>query len=70
MFGDTGNLLRMPVTDRTVLSMTPEAATAIIGIRAEEPDAADLALAVGITGAQPRVHLRADLHPDRRRHPR
>lgn len=52
MLGDTGNLLRMPVTDRTVLSMTPEAATAIIGIRAEEPDAADLALAVGITGAR------------------
>ena len=40
----------MPVIDRPVLEMTPEAVTAIIGIRAEEPDAADLALAVGITG--------------------
>lgn len=52
MSGSTGNLAPMPVTDRTVLSMTPEAVTAIIGIRAEEPDAAELALVVGITGVK------------------
>ena len=42
----------MPVTDRTVVSLTPESIAAIVGIRAEEPDAADLALAVGITGVR------------------
>lgn len=42
----------MAVTDRTVVTMTPDAVTAILGIRAEEPDAADLALSVGIVGVR------------------
>lgn len=42
----------MAVTDRTVLDVSPEAATAILGIRAQEPDATDLALSVAITGVR------------------
>ena len=40
----------MAVTDRNILALNAEATTAILGIRAQEPDAADLALAIGITG--------------------
>jgi Fe/S biogenesis protein NfuA len=40
----------MPITDRTVIDLTPEAITAIADIRAEEPDADELALTVGIAG--------------------
>lgn len=42
----------MAITDRTVLTMTPEAVEAVVGIRAQEPDAAELALSLGITGAR------------------
>jgi Fe/S biogenesis protein NfuA len=40
----------MPVTDRRVIDITPEAVDAILGIRAAEPDADDLALTVAIVG--------------------
>ncbi|MEX2323069.1 MAG: NifU family protein [Acidimicrobiia bacterium] len=40
----------MPLTDRTVLTVTTEAVEAILGIRADEPDADQLALTVGIIG--------------------
>jgi Fe/S biogenesis protein NfuA len=40
----------MPLTDRTVLTVTAEAVEAILGIRADEPDADQLALTVGIIG--------------------
>lgn len=40
----------MPIEDRSVIEVTPEAAEAILGIRANEPDAADLALSVAIAG--------------------
>lgn len=42
----------MPVTDRTIVTLTPEAVSAVLGIRAEEPDASDLALSVGIVGVR------------------
>lgn len=42
----------MPITDRTPLTVSPEAVEAILGIRAEEPDAADLALSVAIAGVR------------------
>lgn len=42
----------MPIDDRQVISVTPEAVEAILGIRAEEPDAGDLALSVAITGVR------------------
>jgi Fe/S biogenesis protein NfuA len=42
----------MPIDDRTVISVTPEAVEAIIGIRAEEPDATELALSVAISGVR------------------
>ena len=45
----------MAVTQRTVLSLTPEAVSAVRDIRAQEPDAAELALAIGITGVS---HMR------------
>ncbi|HAX82575.1 MAG TPA: iron-sulfur cluster assembly accessory protein [Actinobacteria bacterium] len=45
----------MAVTTRTVLSLTPEAVTAVRDIRSQEPDAAELALAIGITGVD---HMR------------
>jgi Fe/S biogenesis protein NfuA len=45
----------MAVTTRTVLSLTPEAVTAVRDIRSQEPDAAELALAIGITGVN---HMR------------
>lgn len=41
----------MPI-DRSVISVSPEAVEAILGIRAREPDADDLALTVGITGVR------------------
>jgi Fe/S biogenesis protein NfuA len=41
---------RMPVSDRTVLTVTDEGVEAILGIRAQEPDAEELALTVDITG--------------------
>ncbi|HEX5630539.1 MAG TPA: NifU family protein, partial [Acidimicrobiia bacterium] len=40
----------MPLTQQDVLDITPEAVTAIRDIRAQEPDAAELALAIGIAG--------------------
>jgi Fe/S biogenesis protein NfuA len=40
----------MPITQQDVLTVTPAAATAILDIRAQEPDAAELALAIGIAG--------------------
>lgn len=40
----------MPLTQQDVLEITPEAVTAIRDIRAQEPDAGDLALAIGIAG--------------------
>jgi Fe/S biogenesis protein NfuA len=40
----------MAITDRTVIDLTPEAITAILEIRASEPDAEELALTVGIAG--------------------
>ena len=42
----------MPIDDRTVISVTPEAAEAILRIRSDEPDADDLALSVAITGVR------------------
>ena len=42
----------MAIEDRSVISITPEAVEAIVGIRAQEPDAEELALALGITGAR------------------
>ncbi|MEX0825340.1 MAG: NifU family protein [Acidimicrobiia bacterium] len=42
----------MPIDDRKVISVTPEAIEAIVGIRAEEPDAGDLALSVAISGVR------------------
>ncbi len=42
----------MPVTDRSVIDVTPEAIEAILGIRAQEPDAGDLALTLAITGVK------------------
>lgn len=42
----------MPIDDRTVISVTLEAVEAILGIRAQEPDAAELALSVAITGVR------------------
>jgi len=42
----------MAITDRNVLTMTPEAIEAVLGIRAQEPDASDLALSLGITGVR------------------
>jgi len=41
----------MPLDD-ALLTLTDEAVAAILGIRAEEPDAADLALTVAITGVR------------------
>jgi Fe/S biogenesis protein NfuA len=40
----------MAITDRDVISITPEAVEAILGIRSEEPDAEDLALTLSIVG--------------------
>ena len=42
----------MAIEDRIVISITPEALEAISGIRAQEPDAAELALTVGIAGVR------------------
>ena len=42
----------MPIDDRTVISVTPEAEEAILRIRADEPDADELALSVAITGVR------------------
>jgi len=42
----------MPIEDRSVISITPEAAEAITGILAQEPDADELALTVGILGVK------------------
>lgn len=42
----------MPIDDRKVISVTPEAVETIVGIRAEEPDAGDLALSVAISGVR------------------
>ena len=42
----------MAIEDRSVIAITPEALEAILGIRAQEPDADDLALTVGITGVK------------------
>jgi Fe/S biogenesis protein NfuA len=42
----------MPIDDRTVISVTPEAVEAILRIRSAEPDAEDLALSVAITGVR------------------
>lgn len=42
----------MPIDDRTVISVTAEAAEAILRIRSDEPDAGDLALSVAITGVR------------------
>ncbi len=41
----------MPL-EKSLLTLTDEAVTAVAGIRAEEPDAEDLALTVSITGAR------------------
>jgi Fe/S biogenesis protein NfuA len=40
----------MPITDRRVIDITPEAVSAIMEIRAAEPDADELALTVAIVG--------------------
>jgi Fe/S biogenesis protein NfuA len=40
----------MPITDRRVLDVTPEAVNTILEIRAAEPDADELALTVAIVG--------------------
>jgi Fe/S biogenesis protein NfuA len=45
----------MAVTQRTVLAVTPEAVAAVRDIRSQEPDASELALAIGITGVN---HMR------------
>jgi Fe/S biogenesis protein NfuA len=42
----------MPIDDRSVISVTPEAVEAIVGIRAQEPDARELALSVAINGVR------------------
>ncbi|OFW65919.1 MAG: hypothetical protein A2Z12_08025 [Actinobacteria bacterium RBG_16_68_21] len=42
----------MAIEDRSVISITPEAVEAILGIRAQEPDAEELALTVSITGVK------------------
>ena len=42
----------MPIEDRSIISITPEAAEAITGILAQEPDADELALTVGILGVK------------------
>ena len=42
----------MPIDDRTVISVTPEAVEAILRIRSDEPDADELALSVAITGVR------------------
>lgn len=42
----------MAITDRTLLTMTPDAVEAVLGIRAQEPDADDLALALGVSGVR------------------
>ena len=42
----------MPIDDRTVISVTPDAVEAILRIRADEPDAELLALSVAITGVR------------------
>lgn len=42
----------MPIEDRTVISVTPEAVEAILRIRSDEPDADQLALSVSITGVR------------------
>jgi Fe/S biogenesis protein NfuA len=39
-------------TDQIVVSVTEEAIEAILGIRAQEPDAADLALSLAVTGVR------------------
>ena len=39
----------MPI-DQTVVTITPEAVEAILGIRSQEPDAGELALSLAITG--------------------
>jgi Fe/S biogenesis protein NfuA len=39
-------------TDRTVLTSTGEATDTLLGIRAREPDAEDLALAIAVTGVR------------------
>jgi len=39
-------------TDQTVVTVTAEAIEAILGIRAQEPDAADLALSLAVTGVR------------------
>jgi Fe/S biogenesis protein NfuA len=43
-------MAHMPITDRDVITLTPEAVEAILGIRAAEPDADELALTVSIVG--------------------
>jgi Fe/S biogenesis protein NfuA len=40
----------VPIEDRSILSITPDAVEAILGIRAEEPDAEELALSVAVAG--------------------
>jgi len=45
-------LAAVAIEDRSLIDITPEAVEAILGIRAEEPDAGDLALTVGITGVK------------------
>jgi Fe/S biogenesis protein NfuA len=40
----------MPISDRTVITVADDAVEAILGIRAQEPDAQVLALSVAITG--------------------
>ncbi len=42
----------MPVNDRTIVEMTAEAIIAVIGIRSQEPDAAELALSLAISGVR------------------
>jgi Fe/S biogenesis protein NfuA len=42
----------MPIDDRTPISVTPDAKEAILRIRADEPDADELALSVAITGVR------------------
>lgn len=40
----------MAATERSVVDMTPQAVSAVLEIRAQEPDAADLALSLAVTG--------------------
>jgi len=42
----------MPIDDRTVISVTPEAIEAMLRIRSDEPDSDELALSVAITGVR------------------